>query len=374
MNVAEHTPLYDLHVELGAKLVDFAGYSMPVQFAQGIIHEHRHTRTHASLFDVSHMVQLRITGDAPTRSLERLVPSNIVGLAPGCQRYTVLTNDAGGIIDDIMVTHESAHTLLLIVNSAQGDTDVAHLQAGLAGDCDIERLERGLLALQGPAAAAVLTPYLREPEPRFLETATIEIDQCSCFVSRSGYTGEDGFEIAMDAHSADRLARCLLAHPAVEPAGLGARDSLRLEAGLCLYGNDLDTHTSVVEAGLQWTIAAARRTGGDRAGGFPGASILSKQLAKGAARRRVGIRVNAKPIARRGTELFKDERNIGLVTSGGFSPSLQAPIGMAYVATAFAEPGTVLTALVRNKRVPSTVTKLPFLEPNYFRGDDDGRA
>ncbi len=366
MNGIERTPLYDLHLELGAKMVDFAGSTLPIQYAQGIIHEHRHTRTQASLFDVSHMVQLRLAGDAAARALETLVSGNIIGLPVNRQRYTLLTNSTGGIIDDLMVTNQG-DALLLVVNAARGDEDLAHLRDGLPAECTVERLDRALLALQGPAAAEVMERYLPAASLKFLHTTTIVIQDSSCFVSRSGYTGEDGFEIAVANESATSVARALLAHPAVKPAGLGARDSLRLEAGLCLYGNDLDVGTSIVAAGLQWTIAPVRRAGGERAGGFPGADVLNEQLEQGVARRRVGLRVDGKAVARQGAKLLWDDKECGIVTSGGFSPSLGAPIAMAYVDSA-AQTGTQLTALVRNKKVPVTVTALPFLPPNYFRG------
>lgn len=364
------TPLHALHTELGAKMVPFAGYDMPVQYPLGILKEHQHTRSAAGLFDVSHMGQLRLYGKEAAAALERLVPMNIIGLAPGRQRYALFTNEQGGILDDLMVTNVGDH-LFLVVNAACKEQDIAHLQQHLGNDCELEILtDRALLALQGPQAAKALgqlAPICQEM--RFMSAQDLDLDGVACFVSRSGYTGEDGYEISVPAGQAEQLARTLLALSEVEAIGLGARDSLRLEAGLCLYGHDLDTTTTPVEANLNWAIQKIRRNGGERAGGFPGADIILQQFEQGTERQRVGLLPQGRAPVREGVELTDTDGNsIGKVTSGGFGPTVGSPIAMGYVASDFASVGTEISAQVRGKSLPLKVAKLPFVEQNYYRG------
>lgn len=366
------TPLNALHKELGARMVPFAGYEMPVQYPAGIIAEHTHTRTAAGLFDVSHMGQAVLHGDDPAAAFERLVPGDITGLAPGAMRYTLLLNEAGGIIDDLMVTRPgepgTEGQIYVVVNAAGKDADFAHIGEHLAGSAILDRADdRALLALQGPQAAAVLTRLAPATgDLVFMRAAAVTIDGIECYVSRSGYTGEDGFEISLPADAAEGFARRLLAEPEVEPVGLGARDSLRLEAGLCLYGHDIDTTTTPVEAALVWAIAKARR----EAGGFPGADAILEQIANGAARRRVGLLPEGRAPVREGAVICDNEGNeIGQVTSGGHSPILERPIAMGYVATPFAEPGTQVQVSLRGRILATTVAAMPFVEPNYYRGN-----
>ncbi len=370
------TPLHDLHVRLGARMVAFAGYEMPVQYPSGIIEEHLHTRVAAGLFDVSHMGQIALRPrsghvEDAARALETLVPGDIVSLSAGRQRYTLFTNAAGGVLDDLMVSHQGDH-LTLVVNAACKAADEVHLRLSLSDSCLVEPLvDRALLALQGPKAEAVFAAFA--PEPRamaFMDVRTVKLLGAPCNVSRSGYTGEDGFEISVPAQVAKALCEALLRDPTVAPIGLGARDSLRLEAGLCLYGSDLDETTTPVEAALEWTIPKARRAGGERAGGFPGAEAILGQLATGAGRRRVGLRPEGRAPVRRGALLFRasnDTAPLGIVTSGGFGPSLNAPISMGYVSREAAMPDTRLFAEVRSKRLPVTVSKLPFMPTRYKR-------
>jgi aminomethyltransferase len=362
------TPLHALHVELGAKMVPFAGYDMPVQYPAGILTEHLHTRAKAGLFDVSHMGQLRLTakpGRNAAGALERVVTSDIAGLGQAKTRYALFTNETGGILDDLMVTNLGDH-LMLVVNAGCKEDDEAHLRANIAGDVEIENLnKRSLLALQGPAAAealARLVPDCRELE--FMNAAFWMIEGARCFVTRSGYTGEDGFEISVPDDAAEALARRLLAMPEVKPIGLGARDSLRLEAGLCLYGHDIDTTTTPIEAGLAWSIGARRR----KEGGFPGAAVIQKQLAEGPARRRVGILPDGRQPARDHTEVQDiSGKKLGEITSGGFGPSIGGPVAMGYVGASAAKPGTALTLLVRGKPQPAKTAALPFVKHNYKR-------
>jgi aminomethyltransferase len=372
----KQTPLHGLHTSLGAKMVPFAGYEMPVQYATGVLKEHLHTRGSAGLFDVSHMGQLRlraisgVANDA-ARALERLVPQDIVGVAPGRQRYAQFTNDAGGILDDLMVANFGDH-LFLVVNAACKEADEAHLRVHLSDVCVIETLpDRALLALQGPKAESVLAKFCADaPAMRFMDAGPRQVAGFDCFVSRSGYTGEDGFEISVPAANAEELARLLLTGSDVLPIGLGARDSLRLEAGLCLYGHDIDTTTSPVEAALEWSVQKSRRMGGARAGGFPGAETILAQFDKGAARRRVGLRPEGRAPVREGAALFADETSteaIGAVTSGGFGPSLNAPVAMGYVPTALATLGTQVFAEVRGQRLPLKVAATPFVPNTYKR-------
>jgi glycine cleavage system T protein (aminomethyltransferase) len=372
----KRTPLYDLHLRLGARMVAFAGYDMPLQYPSGIIAEHLHTRAAAGLFDISHMGQIALRPrsgrlDDAARALETLVPGDVLGLAVGRQRYTLFTNTMGGVLDDLMVSNRGDH-LMLVVNAARKTADEAHLRSHLSGSCAIEALpDHALVALQGPKAEAVLA--VLAPEVRamaFMDVRTVSIFGAACGVARSGYTGEDGFEISIPAQAVEALCEALLRDSAVAPAGLGARDSLRLEAGLCLYGADLDEATTPVEAALEWTIPRVRRASGGRAGGFPGAETILGQLTTGTARRRVGLRPQGRAPVRRGASLFRAENEtaqVGVVTSGGFGPSLNAPISMGYVSRDAAVPNTRLFAAVRSKLLPVAVSKLPFLPAHYKR-------
>ncbi len=364
------TPLYDLHVELGARMVAFAGYHMPVQYPEGIIAEHQHTRIAAGLFDVSHMGQVSIRGDDAARALESLAPMDVLDLAPGHMRYGVFTDDGGGVLDDFLVANTGA-ALFAVVNAACKADDIRRMRASIGAICDIDELsDRALLALQGPAAVAVLEPLAPGIDRMlFMTSAEMEIAGIACIVSRSGYTGEDGFEISVPGADAENLARQLLANDAVAPVGLGARDSLRLEAGLCLYGQDMSRNTSPVEAGLAWTIPGVRRGGGARAGGFPGEARILTELVEGVSRRLVGLRPRGKAPVRAGVDLVDDDGDsVGTVTSGGFGPTVGGPVAMGYVGSAHATPGNVLQAVVRGKRLPTEVVALPFVERRYYRG------
>jgi aminomethyltransferase len=370
------TPLHALHVELGARMTPFAGYDMPVQYPLGIMKEHLHTRASAGLFDVSHMGQVILrpkSGDLADAALalETLVPVNILGIGEGRQRYALFTNQDGGIRDDLMVANRGDH-LFLVVNAACKNADAAHMRAHLSESCEIERLDdRALMALQGPMAGAVLQAMAPESaEMRFMDVRDLILNGAECIVSRSGYSGEDGFEISVPNDAAEALARALLAHEAVEPIGLGARDSLRLEAGLCLYGSDLDPTTSPVEASLIWAMQKARRAGGDREGGFPGAARILDELANGTSRRRVGLLPEGRAPVRGGSAVFASEdaaEPVGIVTSGAFGPSLGAPMAMGYVPADLAATGTRLFAEVRGKKLPVKVADMPFIKPNYKR-------
>ncbi len=364
------TPLHPLHVQLGAKMVPFAGYDMPVAYPAGILAEHRQCRESAVLFDVSHMGQLRLVGADAAAALETLVPVDVVDLGVGRQRYALFTNDGGGILDDLMVTRR-ADDLLLVVNASCKSADIEHLRRHIGSRCSVEPLpERALLALQGPKAGAVmarLAPSLAALT--FMTGSSARVGGIDCFATRSGYTGEDGFEISVAADRAEALARALLAEPEVAPAGLGARDTLRLEAGLCLYGHDIDASTTPVEAGLTWAIQKVRRPGGARAGGYPGATAIEADLGGGAARKRVGLLGLERAPVREGARVL-DEGGaaVGIVTSGTLGPSVGQPIALAYVPLAFAVPGTLLHAEVRSKRQPMRVVALPFAPHRYFRG------
>ncbi|WP_296639456.1 glycine cleavage system aminomethyltransferase GcvT [Roseinatronobacter sp.] len=364
------TPLYDLHTELGGKIVPFAGYAMPVQYPMGVMGEHTHTRSHAGLFDVSHMGQVILRGPDAAVALERLVPVDLAGLAEGRQRYAMFTNDKGGILDDLMVANRGDH-LFLVVNAACKAADLAHMRAGLPELDVTEIADRALLALQGPGAEAALNALLPGvADMRFMDVATFEWQGHALWVSRSGYTGEDGYEISVPDAQATAFASALLAQPDVAPIGLGARDSLRLEAGLCLYGHDITEMTSPVMAGLQWAIQKARRAGGAREGGFPGAERILQELADGPLAIRVGLRPEGRAPMREGTVLWdapEGGRNLGGVTSGGFGPSIGAPIAMGYIPTTSAQPGTRLWGEVRGKRLPVTVCDLPFRPSTYKR-------
>jgi len=364
------TPLHALHVELGGRMVPFAGYQMPVQYPLGILKEHLHTRDQASLFDVSHMGQVRLKGANAAAALERIVPVDILGLGQMHQRYALFTNEQGGILDDLMVTN-LGQELFMVVNAACKKQDIEHMRRQIGGDCEIEVMDdHALLALQGPAAAEVLSRFALETSKLvFMTGSHVKLSGATCFVTRSGYTGEDGFEISVPADHAERLARELLAQPEVQPAGLGARDSLRLEAGLCLYGHDIDTTTSPVEASLVWALSKSRRADGERPGGYIGAEPILRQLDEGVARRRVGILPAGRAPVREGTELVNGEgRPVGSVTSGGFGPSVGGPVAMGYVETQFGKIGSELYALVRNKQLPVSVAKMPFVPQRYYRG------
>jgi len=370
------TPLHALHAACGGKMVPFAGYEMPVQFSPGVLREHLHTRAAAGLFDVSHMGQMALRPKSgrledAALALERLVPQDILGLAPGRQRYAQFTGDSGGILDDLMVANFGSH-LFLVVNAACKAEDEALLRAGLSDSCIVEPLaDRALLALQGPKAESVLAQLCPDAAAmRFMDAAPCRVDGIDCFVSRSGYTGEDGFEISVPAEHAERLAGTLLATSDVLPIGLGARDSLRLEAGLCLYGHDIDTSTTPVEGALEWSIQKSRRKGGARAGGFPGADKILGQFEKGAPRRRVGLRPEGRAPVREGAALFADAASaeqIGAVTSGGFGPSLNAPVAMGYLPTPLAGVGGTVFAEVRGQRLPLRVAPTPFVANTYKR-------
>ncbi|MCL6708397.1 glycine cleavage system aminomethyltransferase GcvT [Pseudomonas sp. R2.Fl] len=370
------TPLHPLHLSLGARMVPFAGYDMPVQYPLGVLKEHLHTREQAGLFDVSHMGQVVVRArsgayEDAARALETLVPVDILGLKDGRQRYGFLTDDNGGILDDLMITHRG-DDLLVVVNASRKDADLAHLKAHLSDTCSVELLEdRALLALQGPRAAQVLPElWAGLAAMKFMDVREVSLHDVDCIVSRSGYSGEDGFEISVPEDKAVELAEALLGHPDCQAIGLGARDSLRLEAGLCLYGNDIDTTTSPVEAALDWAIQKVRRKGGEREGGFPGAGRILSELEGGTDRRRVGLKPEGKALVRPPAKLYADEdgrTEIGHVTSGGFGPTAESPVAMGYVPTRLSEPGTQLFAEVRNKLLPVTVSTLPFVTPGYRR-------
>lgn len=370
MNELSKTPLYDLHVELGGKMVEFAGYSMPVQYPLGVKKEHEHTRGACGLFDVSHMGQVIVSGPEPAGALETLVCADIVGLPQGMQRYALFTGTEGGILDDLMVVNADDH-LYLVVNAACKAQDIAHLRTGLGSDYHIEELDRGLLALQGPKAVDVMARLCPAAcDLVFMQHGRFEVAGVPVWISRSGYTGEDGFEISVSAEDAERFARRLLEEPEVEAIGLGARDSLRLEAGLCLYGHDIDQGTTPVEASLIWAVGKPRRQGGEREAGFPGADVILHQVqAKDHRRKRVGLLGEGRAPVREGAELYsEDDRHIGVVTSGGFGPTVGKPVAMGYLVIDDAEIGNVVYAEVRGKRLPMTVSKMPFVTPGYYRG------
>ncbi len=363
-------PLDALHRELGARMVPFAGYDMPVQYGEGIIAEHQHTREAAGLFDVSHMGQLRISGAGATGALEALLPVDLVGLADNSQVYALLTNDAGGVRDDLIVTRWNDDAFFLVVNAACKQDDIAYLQDSLPG-MDIEVLEdRALLALQGPQARAVVGELLPAAAAlTFMTGCHTEIDGEPVYVTCSGYTGEDGFEISLPASLADGFARRLLADERVKPIGLGARDSLRLEAGLCLYGHELTASTTPVEAALMWSVSKARRRDGERAGGFVGAEEIFARQDDGGQLRRVGLKVEGKRPVREGQVVLGPHHDpIGVVTSACMGVTLGAPIAMAMIDASFREPGTALTVEVRGKSLPVTVTRMPFVPQRYYRG------
>lgn len=370
------TPLHALHIELGARMAPFAGYDMPIQYPLGVMKEHLFTRGQCGLFDVSHMGQVTIrarSGNLPDAALalESLIPVDIAGLKPGRQRYGFFTNEAGGILDDLMISNRGDH-FFMVVNASRKAEDIAHLRAHLSDVCDIEILEdRALIALQGPHAEQVLAEFCpKVTSMAFMDVETDDLHDIDCIISRSGYSGEDGFEISIPAKDTETVVRRLLDHPDCEMIGLGARDSLRLEAGLCLYGNDIDETTTPVEAGLTWAIQKVRRKGGARAGGFPGAHRILAELENGPARLRVGLKPDGKAPIRAHTKLYADETGqdlLGEVTSGGFGPSVDAPVAMAYLPVSHAAAGTRVFAEVRGKFLPATVSALPFVTPGYRR-------
>jgi aminomethyltransferase len=372
----KHTPLHALHLARGGKMVPFAGYDMPVQYAAGVLKEHLHTRVAAGLFDVSHMGQIALRPKSgrvedAALALERLVPQDIVAVAPGRQRYAQFTNDEGGLLDDLMVANFGDH-LFLVVNAACKAEDEAHLRAHLSESCIIDSLsDRALIALQGPKAEGALAKLGTDASAmKFMDAGPRRVGSFDCFVSRSGYTGEDGFEISVPSANAEALVTKLLENPDVLPIGLGARDSLRLEAGLCLYGHDIDTTTTPVEAALEWSVQKSRRNGGVRAGEFPGAATILAQFEGGAARRRVGLKAEGRAPVREGAVLFADASSsepIGKVTSGGFGPSLNAPVAMGYLPSSLAAVGTTVFAEVRGQRLPLKIAAMPFVPNTYKR-------
>lgn len=372
----QRTPLHALNLELGAKMVPFAGYEMPLQYPAGLMSEHLHTRSKAGLFDVSHMGQIRISarsGDVrdAALALESLIPADYAGLAKGRQRYGFLTNDAAGILDDLMVAN-MGDDLFVVVNASCKEQDAGLIEAALSNRCVVTRqFDRALMALQGPQAQEALAPLCPAAvDMRFMDVIETELAGVPVTLSRSGYTGEDGYEIGCAAADAETVARALLAQPQVLPIGLGARDSLRLEAGLCLYGNDIDTTTTPIEASLAWAIQKARREGGSREGGYPGAEIVLRQAREGVSRKRVGLMAEGRAPVRAGAKLFADaegQKEIGLVTSGAFGPTVQAPVAMGYVATDYAGNDTALFAELRGKFVPVHIRAMPFVAPGFKR-------
>jgi aminomethyltransferase len=366
------TPLNALHLELCARMVPFAGYSMPVQYPAGLVAEHHHTRNAAGLFDVSHMGQLRLTGPDAAAAFESLMPVDVMGLGVNKQRYGLLLNDEGGIIDDLMFVNRG-EDIFVIVNGACKHGDLAHIQERIGSRCTITpQFDRALLALQGPQAVTALQRLVPGVEQLvFMTGMAFNLDGADLYITRSGYTGEDGFEISLPAHAAEAFARALLAQPEVKPIGLGARNSLRLEAGLCLYGNDIDTTTTPVEAGLNWAMQKVRRTGGARAGGFPGADKVLAQLdgTAPAQRLRVGLVGLERVPVREHVELHNDAgQKVGEVTSGLLAPTADQPVALAYVQAEYAASGTRLNAMVRGKAVPMQVSPLPFVPNRYYRG------
>lgn len=374
MSELKRTPLYELHSELGGKMVPFAGYEMPVQYPLGIMNEHKHTRAKAGLFDVSHMGQVILKGEtyeAAALAFETLMPVNVLGLKEGRQRYGLFTNDQGGIEDDLMFANRGDH-IFVVVNAACKDADITRMKAALEPAVTVTPVtDRALLALQGPSAEAVLEAIAPGAAAmKFMDVATLDWDGAALWVSRSGYTGEDGYEISVPADQAESFARRLLAHEDVEAIGLGARDSLRLEGGMCLYGHDIDAGTTPVEGNLGWAMQKVRRPGGERAGGFPGADAIFAHIENGAPRRRVGLTPGGRAPMREGVGLFASAEGgtaIGKITSGGFGPTVGGPVAMGYVPAEMAAEGTTLYGELRGKRQPVTVTPLPFVAANFKR-------
>ncbi|MFG6431384.1 glycine cleavage system aminomethyltransferase GcvT [Roseateles sp. LYH14W] len=364
------TPLHALHVELGAKMVPFAGYDMPVQYPAGVMAEHKHTRAAAGLFDVSHMGQVRLVGADAAAALETLVPVDIVDLGLFKQRYALFTNEQGGLLDDLMVC-KRPDDLFVVVNAGCKVHDIAHMQKHIGSRCEVIPVpERALLALQGPQAVDVLSRLNPDvAKLTFMTGGFFKLDGIDTFLTRSGYTGEDGYEISVHQDDAVALARKLLAHAEVKPIGLGARDSLRLEAGLCLYGHDINESTTPVEASITWAIQKVRRAGGARAGGYPGAAVIDEQLANGAARKRVGLVGTERMPVREGAKIVTaDGTEIGVVTSGTLGPTVNQPVALAYLDKAHTAVGAQVFAIVRDKRTPMVVSPTPFTPNRYYRG------
>ena len=368
------TPLYDLHRDLRAKLTEFAGYEMPVQYGLGILSEHQHTRAKAGLFDVSHMGQVILRGRSYTETalaLEKLLPTDVLGLEVGRQRYGLLTTNSGGILDDLMFSNRGDH-IFIVLNAACKNSDIKHLKSLLEPEILVEEvLNRALIALQGPASETVLgelNPQVKNM--KFMDVETLLVSGVECWISRSGYTGEDGFEISIPAADAELVTRSILSNENVEFIGLGARDSLRLEAGLCLYGHDINQATTPVEASLTWAIQKVRRANGERAGGFIGSKIILKQLDEGTERKRVGFLPQTRAPMREGVEVFETERSkdtIGIITSGGYGPTVGHPVAMGYIDSKYAQNKNNLFGELRGKRVPIKVSKIPFVPLNFKR-------
>ncbi len=370
----KRTPLYELHCELGAKLTEFAGYEMPVQYSLGILGEHQHTRTKAGLFDVSHMGQIILRGSSyqeTALAFERAIPMDVLGLKVGRQRYGFLTTDGGGILDDLMFSNREDH-IFVVLNAACKDSDIVHLRTLLEPEISIEVIEnRALIALQGPASETVLSEFNSQISAmKFMDIETLSIAGAECWISRSGYTGEDGFEISIPSSAAEAITRSILSKQEVEFVGLGARDSLRLEAGLCLYGHDIDEETTPVEASLTWAIQKARRTNGERANGFLGDKIITQQLATGTYRKRVGFLPQTRAPMREGVEIYETESSkevIGKITSGGYGPTVGHPVAMGYINSEYVDSNDNLFGELRGKRVPVKIAKLPFVPLNFKR-------
>ena len=370
----KRTPLYELHCELGAKLTEFAGYEMPVQYSLGILGEHQHTRTKAGLFDVSHMGQIILRGSSYKEialALERAIPMDVLGLKEGRQRYGFLTTDGGGILDDLMFSNREDH-IFVVLNAACKDSDIVHLRTLLEPEISIEVIEnRALIALQGPASETVLSEFNSQISAmKFMDIETLSIAGAECWISRSGYTGEDGFEISIPSSAAEAITRSILSKQEVEFVGLGARDSLRLEAGLCLYGHDIDEETTPVEASLTWAIQKARRTNGERAKGFLGDEIITQQLDMGTYRKRVGFLPQTRAPMREGVEIYETESSkevIGKITSGGYGPTVGYPVAMGYINSEYVDSNDNLFGELRGKRVPVKIAKLPFVPLNFKR-------
>ncbi len=364
------TPLKDLHLQLDGRMIAFAGYAMPVQYPDGVKTEHLHTRQHAGLFDVSHMGQITITGKGVAKALEALIPVELENLGVNKQIYALLTNDDGGILDDLMIARWAEDCFFLVVNADCKDRDLEYFRDNL-DRFHIHHMEnQGLLALQGPAAAQVMKDLAPESqEMLFMSGARVNLAGIDCYITRSGYTGEDGFEISVPPESSELLARKLLSYERVKAAGLGARDSLRLEAGLCLHGHDINAQTTPIQASLLWSISKSRRSDGEKSGGFPGADIIFRETMHGATRKRVGLKIEGRAPVREGAELVnKKNEVIGVVTSGGFGPSLDAPLAMGYVKAKYSKIGTEFGAIVRGKVHPVSVQKMPFVPNRYYRG------
>lgn len=361
------TPFYEKHKQLGAKMVAFAGYEMPLHYKQmGVVKEHLHTREQAGLFDVSHMGQVMVHGKEAAQGLARITPVDVSAIGIGKQCYALLTNESGGILDDLIITRRSEDEFFLVVNADCKTADIAHLQNHIQTVTTLP--ERALLALQGPAAHTIMQKIAPVATAlTFMSTCDAEIEGALCYITRSGYTGEDGFEISIPNEQAEMIMETLLSFPEVVAIGLAARDSLRLEAGLCLYGHDIHAQTTPIEAGLTWSISKSRRLGGEQEGGFLGAEVILQQLKNGVSKKRVGLTILGKLPLREGTELYQSDQKVGEVSSGGFSPSLQKPIAMAYVDSQYTQLGTELTAIVRNKSILAIVAKMPFVPQRYYR-------